>query len=446
MHSLVCWITSYVVNALWEVALMGTAGWAASRFLARVGPQAQHGAWVVALWLGVLAPALPFCRALPGIAHFHGAMDGVVLVAIGGAVSGNVAQHGSIVLSDGLIRILFCSYLSAVVYFAARLVVSLYRSGWLLRGARPLRLSGESDAIWECCRKVFDIRDAELLMSTQLQGPAAVGLRRAAILIPPGFAEGCTPQDFRSAMGHECAHLRRSDYAKNLLYEAASVTIAFHPMTWLLKARIAQTREMICDAMTVEKLIDRRTYTESLLRLATRIATAPRTSTPHAIGIFDANILEKRIMLMKTNKRSLGAIARAGLIASGALLLGATLAVGNALSESVEAQSAAADLPYGHVYHPGKDVTNPVLTVAPNPEFPEAERRSTKTGFSVACVVGVIVDAGGMPQEVHVVRSAGKDFDAEALKVVRQYRFKPGMRQGKPVAVAINIEVNFKKY
>lgn len=446
MHSLICWVTSYFVNALWEVALMGAAGWAASRILARVGPQAQHGAWVVALWLGVLAPAFPFCRALPGIAHFPGAMDGVVLVAIDGATGGGVAQHGSLLLSEGLIRILFCLYLWAVVYLAARLAVSLYRSGGLLRGAGPLRLSGELDAIWERCRETFEVRGAELLTSTRLQGPAAVGLRRAAILLPPGFVEGCTPEDFRSAMGHECAHLRRRDYAKNLLYEAVSLTIAFHPATWLMKARIAQTREMICDAMTVEKLIDRRRYTESLLRLAMRMATAPRASTLHAIGIFDANILEKRIMLMKTRKRSLGAIARGGLIACGALLLGASVALGSALSQSVEAQSAAGGQPYGHVYHPGKDVSTPVLTFAPDPEFPEAERRSTKTGFSVVCVVGVIVDASGMPQGVHVVRSAGKDFDREAIKAVRQYRFKPGMRLGNPVAVAITIEVNFKTY
>jgi TonB family protein len=51
-----------------------------------------------------------------------------------------------------------------------------------------------------------------------------------------------------------------------------------------------------------------------------------------------------------------------------------------------------------------------------------------------------------MPQDVQVVRSAGKDFDASAVKAVKQYRFTPGVRFGSPVAVAINIEVNFRKY
>jgi TonB family protein len=51
-----------------------------------------------------------------------------------------------------------------------------------------------------------------------------------------------------------------------------------------------------------------------------------------------------------------------------------------------------------------------------------------------------------MPRDVQVVQSGGKDFDGEAMKVVREYRFAPAKRHGAPGAMAINIEVNFKKY
>jgi outer membrane biosynthesis protein TonB len=37
-------------------------------------------------------------------------------------------------------------------------------------------------------------------------------------------------------------------------------------------------------------------------------------------------------------------------------------------------------------------------------------------------------------------------LDEKALEAVRQYRFKPGVLDGKPVAVAITIEVNFRIY
>lgn len=45
-----------------------------------------------------------------------------------------------------------------------------------------------------------------------------------------------------------------------------------------------------------------------------------------------------------------------------------------------------------------------------------------------------------------MVRSLRPDFDAEAVKAVKQYLFKPGTRKGEAVAVAINIEVNFQRF
>jgi hypothetical protein len=37
-------------------------------------------------------------------------------------------------------------------------------------------------------------------------------------------------------------------------------------------------------------------------------------------------------------------------------------------------------------------------------------------------------------------------LDAQALKAVKQYRFKPAMASGSPVPVMINVEINFQKF
>lgn len=42
------------------------------------------------------------------------------------------------------------------------------------------------------------------------------------------------------------------------------------------------------------------------------------------------------------------------------------------------------------------------------------------------------------------LRKAAASLDEKAVDVVRQYRFKPGMYEGKAVPVAITIEVNFQ--
>jgi TonB family protein len=55
------------------------------------------------------------------------------------------------------------------------------------------------------------------------------------------------------------------------------------------------------------------------------------------------------------------------------------------------------------------------------------------------------VDEYGMPQNVHVVRGVGYGLDKNAVESVKKYRFKPAMMEGKPVAVYLNVEVNFRR-
>jgi predicted permease len=59
VSSIPSFITSYFVNSVWEVALIGGAGWLVSRLLRTLGPQAEHIAWVSTLVLAVVTPALP---------------------------------------------------------------------------------------------------------------------------------------------------------------------------------------------------------------------------------------------------------------------------------------------------------------------------------------------------------------------------------------------------
>ena len=63
-----------------------------------------------------------------------------------------------------------------------------------------------------------------------------------------------------------------------------------------------------------------------------------------------------------------------------------------------------------------------------------------------AVVVAVIVNMQGRPMNVHVVRGCGMGLDEKAIEAVRNWRFDPAMKDGKPVAVQINVEVNFHLY
>ena len=98
----------------------------------------------------------------------------------------------------------------------------------------------------------------------------------------------------------------------------------------------------------------------------------------------------------------------------------------------------------GGIAQVGGRVSAPVPIFQPEAEFSDEARRAKYQGV---CLVSLIVDTQGNPQNVHIVRALGMGLDEKAMEAVRKYKFKPAMRDGKtPVPVIINIEVNFRLY
>jgi periplasmic protein TonB len=96
------------------------------------------------------------------------------------------------------------------------------------------------------------------------------------------------------------------------------------------------------------------------------------------------------------------------------------------------------------VYIPGRGgVTAPAPIFAPEAEFSDEARRQKYQGI---CLVGLIVDAHGLPQNIHVVQRLGMGLDEKAIEAIRRYRFKPATKDGKPVAAAIVVEVDFRLF
>jgi periplasmic protein TonB len=97
----------------------------------------------------------------------------------------------------------------------------------------------------------------------------------------------------------------------------------------------------------------------------------------------------------------------------------------------------------GGVYHVGGGISAPQAISTPDPEYTEEARRAKTQG---TCVLWLIVDSEGRPRDVRVVRGLGNGLDAKALEAVRQWRFQPSMKDGKPVDVQISVEVAFHLY
>jgi TonB family protein len=95
----------------------------------------------------------------------------------------------------------------------------------------------------------------------------------------------------------------------------------------------------------------------------------------------------------------------------------------------------------GGVFRIGGGVSAPSVLSKVEPEYSEEARKAKWQG---TVVVSVIVDELGRPRNVRVQRSLGLGLDQKAVEAVSQWRFKPGLKDGKPVPVFATIEVNFR--
>jgi protein TonB len=93
------------------------------------------------------------------------------------------------------------------------------------------------------------------------------------------------------------------------------------------------------------------------------------------------------------------------------------------------------------IYHVGGGVSAPVLLYHPDAEFTEEAR---KNKFYGNVLVDVVVDEQGRPTNVRCVRDVGMGLGEKAVEAVRLYKFKPSMKDGKPVKVEVTVNVDFQ--
>lgn len=96
------------------------------------------------------------------------------------------------------------------------------------------------------------------------------------------------------------------------------------------------------------------------------------------------------------------------------------------------------------VFRVGGAISAPAVLFSPEAEYSAEARQAHLQGN---CLVSLVVDAQGIPQNVHIVRGLGKGLDEKAVEAVKRYRFKPAVRNGiTPVPVLVNVEVAFRLY
>ena len=177
-------------------------------------------------------------------------------------------------------------------------------------------------------------RSVRVLCSDAVHSPAAWGLLRPCLIVPPDFLATFTPNQMRWILLHELAHIRRADVLVVTLQKLLQIAYFFNPVVWVANWAIDLLREYACDdAALVASQSPCRDCGEGFLSVVQCANTLPALAgTP--VGLLNRGILIRRrlMRILDTHRK-----VRTGLsVGTGVLLL----AVAVILLPSVQAADA----------------------------------------------------------------------------------------------------------
>ncbi|MEZ2346041.1 M56 family metallopeptidase [Terriglobus sp. RCC_193] len=159
----------------------------------------------------------------------------------------------------------------AVAVAAVWLVTSLFRAislGMAWMHLRQVRRDATPIAVEAMNIFTAGNRRAVLCSSSQVSSPAVLGFFRPVLLLPEWLVPSLSPDELRQIAAHECEHLRRRDDWINLALQIGLVLMPLNPALLWLNRRIAEQRELACDAAVVASTAQPLAYAASLTRMA----------------------------------------------------------------------------------------------------------------------------------------------------------------------------------
>lgn len=163
-------------------------------------------------------------------------------------------------------RAIVTVWATGALVMAVRLVV-----GWArLRGV--VSRSSAAPAGWQeeasTIARAIGVRVAvRIAASAEVCAPMVVGVLRPTVLVPLAYATGVPIDALAPILAHELAHVRRCDFAINVLQSIAEALLFYHPAVWWVSRSIRVEREFCCDDVAVEVTGDPIAYAQALVRL-----------------------------------------------------------------------------------------------------------------------------------------------------------------------------------
>lgn len=160
----------------------------------------------------------------------------------------------------------------------ARFSIALSRIEHIRQTSSELN-NPQIDLYVERIKNAFRInRSIKIFINHQLSSPATFGLFESILILPASILTNTPPDYIKAVLAHEMAHIRRFDYAINLLQLLIEAVFFFNPFVWWISRQIRVEREACCDAAAIAATGETAQYLNALVHFSDargRVSFAP---------------------------------------------------------------------------------------------------------------------------------------------------------------------------
>jgi bla regulator protein blaR1 len=264
-----------VIHSCWIGAAAAlAAGWV-DRRLAGADPTLRYR---VLVGIAIVGLGLP---VLPAVAVHRSMFSSAVLAEAASRASGAAAGGPDL---GRWLPPLAGVWAAGVALSLLRLGAGLVAVTRLVRRARP-SARGRLLAVRLGEPGRLDVREIDRGSS-----PFVAGLLRPVLVVPRRLLRGLSLDQLATLFRHEIAHLRRRDYAQNLVQRLIECLLWFNPGARLVSRRIREAREACCDRAAVRSPGDGLALARALVHLE-----EIRTALPAGVAAAHDGNLTRRV-------------------------------------------------------------------------------------------------------------------------------------------------------
>jgi beta-lactamase regulating signal transducer with metallopeptidase domain len=291
-------IAQALIHSLWQSLLIAAFVWGMLRLAKRWSAESRYWVWMLALVgiavlpLSILMPHPPSRPTIEGMS---------VPPAIAGLLSEPTAQKGTQSRGGSDLMRKASDFVAS-----AWLAMVAWRLLILAMGANTLRhwrQNARAIPAGQLPVTAPELRGCEVMESTDVTTPLAMGIWRPCVLLPQGLASRLEQQQLRSILLHELTHIQRGDVRLGVVQRLIEAMYFYNPVVHWVSRQIERERETSCDDRAIRAISaaaggtgaeTAADYAECLIEVSRQLV-AGRTA-PLAVGAFrSASELKRRV-------------------------------------------------------------------------------------------------------------------------------------------------------